>query len=260
MPSACRPAEVGLQDLSDVHTARNAKRVEHDVDRRAVGQERHLLDRQDAAMTPLLPWRPAILSPSEIFRFCAILTRTSSIDARRAVRALLSRRKTLTSTTLPRSPCGTRSDVSLTSRAFSPKMARSSRSSAVSSVSPLGVILPTRMSPGRTSAPMRTMPRSSRFFERLFADVGDVAGDVFGAELRVAGVDFVLLHVDGGEHVLPDHAIADDDRVFVVAALPGHEGHEHILAERQLAVVGGGAVGQHVPGLGTTSLALTEGR
>ena len=40
---------------------------------------------------------------------------------------------------VPYSPCGTRRDVSRTSRAFSPKMARSRRSSAVSSVSPFGV-------------------------------------------------------------------------------------------------------------------------
>ena len=64
--------------------------------------------------------------------------------------------------TLPVSPCGTFSDVSRTSRAFSPKIARSRRSSGVSSVSPFGVTLPTRMSPGPTSAPMRMMPRSSR--------------------------------------------------------------------------------------------------
>ena len=64
--------------------------------------------------------------------------------------------------TLPVSPCGTFSEVSRTSRAFSPKIARSSRSSGVSSVSPLGVTLPTRMSPGWTSAPIRMMPRSSR--------------------------------------------------------------------------------------------------
>ena len=78
--------------------------------------------------------------------------------------ACSSRRKTLTSTTLPRSPWGRRSEVSFTSRAFSPKMARSSFSSGVSSVSPFGVILPTRMSPGLTSAPMRMMPSSSRSF------------------------------------------------------------------------------------------------
>ena len=63
------------------------------------------------------------------------------------------RLKRRTSITVPYSPGGTRREVSLTSRAFSPKMARRRRSSAVSSVSPLGVILPTRMSPARTSAP-----------------------------------------------------------------------------------------------------------
>ncbi len=64
--------------------------------------------------------------------------------------------------TVPDSPCGTFIEVSRTSRAFSPKIARSRRSSGVSSVSPLGVTLPTRMSPVVTSAPMRMIPRSSR--------------------------------------------------------------------------------------------------
>ena len=68
----------------------------------------------------------------------------------------------MTSTTVPSMPGGTVSEVSRTSPAFSPKIARSSFSSGVSWVSPFGVILPTRMSPGFTLAPMRTMPESSR--------------------------------------------------------------------------------------------------
>ena len=111
--------------------------------------------------TPLLPWRPAILSPAEILRFWAIETRTILLTPA-GNSASESRSKTWTLTTLPRSPWGTRRLVSFTSRAFSPKIARSSRSSAVSSVSPLGVILPTRMSPALTSAPTRMMPFSSR--------------------------------------------------------------------------------------------------
>ena len=47
-----------------------------------------------------------------------------------------------------------RSEVSRTSEAFSPKMARRSFSSGVMGTSPFGVILPTRMSPARTSAPI----------------------------------------------------------------------------------------------------------
>ena len=38
-----RPAEVGLEDLADVHPARHAERVEHDVDRSPVLEERHVL-------------------------------------------------------------------------------------------------------------------------------------------------------------------------------------------------------------------------
>ena len=70
--------------------------------------------------------------------------------------------KVLTATTIPYSPCGTLSEVSLTSLAFSPKIARRSRSSAVNSVSPLGVTFPTKTSPARTSAPIRIIPSSSR--------------------------------------------------------------------------------------------------
>ena len=63
--------------------------------------------------------------------------------------------------TTPPSPCGTLRLVSRTSRAFSLKIARISFSSAVSSVSPFGVTLPTSRSPAPTSAPIRTTPRSS---------------------------------------------------------------------------------------------------
>ena len=65
--------------------------------------------------------------------------------------------------TTPPSPCGTFSEVSRTSRAFSLKIARISFSSAVSSVSPFGVTFPTSRSPDCGLGAMRTIPRSSRF-------------------------------------------------------------------------------------------------
>ncbi len=64
------------------------------------------------------------------------------------------RENTRTSTTVPETPGGTRKDVSRTSEAFSPKIARNSFSSGVIGDSPLGVTLPTRMSPGLVSAPI----------------------------------------------------------------------------------------------------------
>ena len=73
--------------------------------------------------------------------------------------------KTLASITVPVTPGGTLSDVSCTSLAFSPKIARSNFSSGESCVSPFGVIFPTKISPAFTSAPIRIIPLSSRSFK-----------------------------------------------------------------------------------------------
>ena len=60
--------------------------------------------------------------------------------------------------------------------------------------------------------------------EQVLGDVGDVAGDLLGAELGVAGLDRLLDDVEGGEDVLLDELLADDDGVLEVVAPPGHEG------------------------------------
>ena len=49
------PPEVGLQDLPDVHARRHAERVQHDVDRRAVRQVRHVRLGQDPRDDALVP-------------------------------------------------------------------------------------------------------------------------------------------------------------------------------------------------------------
>ena len=67
---------MGLEDLADVHPARHAERVEHEVDRRAVLEIGHVLVGHDREITPLLPWRPAILSPGWSLRFTAMKTLT----------------------------------------------------------------------------------------------------------------------------------------------------------------------------------------
>ena len=82
--------------------------------------------------------------------------------------------------------------------------------------------------------------------QRLLGDVGDVPGDLLGAELGVARLDLELLDVDRGVHVLADDRLADEDGVLEVVALPGHEGDQHVAAQGQLAVLRRGAVGQHV--------------
>ena len=142
---------------------------------------------------------------------------------------------TRASTTMPVTPGGTLSEVSRTSPAFSPKMARSSFSSGDSCVSPFGVILPTRMSPGCTSAPMRTMPDSSRSLRASSPTFGNVARDLLLTELGVAGDALELLDVHRGEDVVLDDPLGEQDRVLEVVPTPRHERDEHVLAQRELA-------------------------
>ena len=164
----------------------------------------------------------------------------------RLSRWMPSRVKTCTSMTVPLMPDGTRSDVSFTSEAFSPKIARSSFSSGVSWVSPFGVTLPTSTSPASTSAPMYTMPDSSRRPSCIFGQVRDVARDFFRSELRIASNDVQFFDVDRGVTVVCDNLLRDQDRVFEVVAVPRHERDQHVLAQGQFAEVGRCAVSQHV--------------
>ncbi len=85
-----------------------------------------------------------------------------------------------------------------------------------------------------------------RFLQFGFADVGDVAGRDFGAELGVADVDREFFDVDRAPFGILDHALGEDDGILVVAAGPGHESHQSVVAEGDLAVVGSRGVGQDV--------------
>ncbi len=54
-------AQVSFQDLADVHSARNTQGIENDVDRRAVLEERHVLDGQDPGNNTLVAVPPGHL-------------------------------------------------------------------------------------------------------------------------------------------------------------------------------------------------------
>ena len=128
------------------------------------------------------------------------------------------------------------SEASRTSPAFSPKMARRSFSSGVSCVSPFGVTLPTRMSPGSTFAPMRTMPDSSRSRSACSETFGMSFVISSAPSFVVARLDLELLDVDGGVVVLLDHLLGDQDRVLEVVAAPRHERDQDVAAEGELAL------------------------
>ena len=165
------------------------------------------------------------------------------------------RENTFTSTTVPSMPGGTVSEVSRTSPAFSPKIARSSFSSGVSWVSPFGRDLADQDVAGLHLGPDADDARLVEVLEGLFGDVRNVPSDFFLAQLGVAGLDLELLDVDRGVAVVLDQPLRDQDRVLEVVAAPRHEGHEHVAAQGQLALVGGRPVADDVARLHPVALA-----
>ena len=125
-------------------------------------------------------------------------------------------------------------------------MARSSFSSGVIGLSPFGVILPTRMSPGSHFGADIDDARLVEVAQRFLADVRDVAGDVLRPELGVAGHDLEFLDVDRGEDVVLHDPLGDQDRILVIVAVPRHERDELVAAQRQLAELGRRTVGDDV--------------
>ena len=200
------------------------------------------------ATTPLLPWRPAILSPTLILRLAATLTRISRLtpgsSSSPRVAAELADVDDLAALAVGQAQAGVLNLARLLTE---------DRAQQALLGGQLGLAL------GRDLADQDVARLDLgadvddavlvEVLERLLADVGDVAGDLLGTELGVARLDLVLLDVDAGEQVLAHEAVADDDGVLVVAALPAHEGDQDVAAEGQLAAVGRAAVGDRLADL-----------
>src|SRR5216684_3685020 len=76
--------------------------------------------------------------------------------------------------------------------------------------------------------------------------VRNVACDLLGPELGVACHYRQLLDVDRGIAVIRHDALGNQDRILEIETVPGHEGDQHVLPQRELAHVGRGTVGHHV--------------
>src|SRR5208282_4719185 len=82
--------------------------------------------------------------------------------------------------------------------------------------------------------------------QEALVDVGNVASNFLGTQLRVARFDFILFDVNRSVVILFHQLFADENSVLEVVPAPWHEGHEHVAAERQLAAIRARTVGQHL--------------
>src|SRR5690606_35148765 len=249
LPALCGgPAQVRLQDLADVHPAGHAQRVEHDVDRRAVLEERHVLDRQDLGDDALVAVAAGELVTVGDLALVGDVDAHQLVDTRRQLVTLLAvehlhadDRAGLTVRHLHRGVAHLAG--LLTEDGAQQALLRGQ----------LGLTLGGHLADQQVAvADLGADADDAALVEvgqDLLGDVRDVPGDLLRTQLGVTGVDLVLLDVDRGEHVLLHQALAEDDRVLVVVALPRHERHEQVAAQRHLAAVGRRTVGDDVTGL-----------
>ncbi len=242
----CGAAQVDLQHLPDVHTGRNAQRVEHDIQRRAVGQEGHILLRQDAGHDALVAVAAGHLIAHRDLALLGDIAAHHHVDARGQLVAVFAGEHLDVHDGAVLAVRHAQGGVAHLARLFAEDGAQQALLGGELGLA-LGRHLAHQDIPG---AHLRTHADDAAFVQlaqRVVRNVGDVAGDLFGSELGVAGLHLVLLHVDGGEHVVADAFFVDENRVLVVVALPGHEPDQSIFAQRDLAIAGGGAICDDLP-------------
>jgi hypothetical protein len=94
-------------------------------------------------------------------------------------------------------------------------------------------------------APMYTMPDSSRR-ESMRSERFEMSRVISSGPSLVSRRPRPAPRCGSRCSGLGDDALGDEDRVLEVVAVPRHERDEQVLPERELAHVGGGAVGDHV--------------
>src|SRR6266568_1422167 len=247
------PPEVGLQDLADVHPARYAQRVEHDVDRGAVLQERHVLDRQDLGDDAL------VAVPAGELVAVLDLPLLRHVDPDQLVHA---------GGQLVAVLAGERPDpddrTHLAVRdleagvAYLAGLLAEDRPQQPLLRGQLGLALRRDLADQDVAryhlGADPDDPPLVQIRQHLLADVRDVPGDLLRPQLGVARVDLVLLDVDRGEHVVLHEPLGQDDRILVVVPLPRHERHEQVAPERHLAVVGAWPVRDDLAGFDPVAL------
>ena len=247
LPSISQPRlaaqpRCSLEDLADVHAAGDAERVEHDVDRGAVLEERHVLDRQDLGDDALVAVAAGELVAVGDLALVRDVDADQLVDARGQLVAVV-----LVEDLDADDRAGLAVGHLERGVAHLARLLAEDRAEQALLRGQLGLALGRDLADEDVAvADLGTDADDAALVEvgeDLLGDVRDVPGDLLGAELGVAGVDLVLLDVDRGQDVVLHQALAEDDRVLVVVALPRHERHEQVAPERHLATVGRGTVG-----------------
>ena len=244
-PHQAGPAQVRLEHLPEVHPGRDAERVQDDVDGAPVGEERHVLlrqDRRDHALVPVAAGELVAVGDLALLRH---VDTDQLVHTRRQLVAVFAREHADADHLAALAVRDLERGVAHFARLLAEDRAEQSLLRGELGLA-LGRDLADEVVAGVDLGADPDDPALVEVLQDLLGHVGDVAGDLLGPELGVAGVDLVLLDVDRGQDVVLDQPLGDDDRVLVVVALPRHVRDDQVATERELARLRGRSVGDHL--------------
>ena len=211
-----------LQDLTDVHSGRNAQRVQHDIQRTSVRQERHILHRKDAGYAALVSVTSGHLIADGDFSLLGNVDADRLVHARRQLVAVLSGKYLRCHDDTVSTVGNLQARVADLSRLLTEDGAEQSLLG-----SQLGLTLRGNLSyQDITGTDLRTDADDAsliQVFQRIIADARNIAGDLLRSQLGVAGLCLVLFNMNGCVYVILYQTLADKNGVLVVVAFPGHE-------------------------------------
>ena len=79
--------------------------------------------------------------------------------------------------------------------------------------------------------------------QRLFADIGNVASEFLASQLGFANLNVKVFDMNRSISVIPDQFLADDDGIFVVESIEGHEADQDVSSQCQFSIAGRRAIG-----------------
>ena len=243
--SVGREAQMNLQHLADVHAGGHAQGVQHNIQRRAVGQEGHILLRQNAGNDALVAVAAGHLIAHGDFPLLCDIAAHHHVDAGAQLVAV-----------------GPGEDLHIHNNAagavrhpqggvphFAGLFAKDGPQQPLFG-GQLGFALGRYLAHQDIAGPHLGAHSDNAPFvqvpQGLFAHIGDIPGDVFGSQLGVSRFRLIFLNVDGGIHIVPHQPLVEQHGVFVIVPFPGHKADEGVFAQSDLAQRGGGAVGDDV--------------
>ena len=239
-----------FQYLSDVHTGRNAQRIQDDIQRCAVGQERHILLRKDTGNNTLVTMASGHLVTDRNFSLLSDIAADYHVDTRRKFVGVFTGKDLDIHHNTIFAVGNTEGGIPNLSRLLAKDSAEQAFFGGKLCLSLGGNLTHQNIS----GAHLGANPNDThvvKIFKGILAYVGNIPGDFLRPELGVSGLDFIFFNVDGCKHIIPYNFFIDEDCVLVVVTLPGHKADENIFTQADLAVAGSRAVSDDLAYLDT---------